>query len=275
MKISTRKLFYAIPPAWRFAVRRLYYLPIDTWDVVTGQRDDLTPPRGLIYTGGGDFRQTGEMALGNFKEFCGLQPYHQVLDAGSGIGRMDIPLTQFLDKTGTYEGFDVVQKGVDWCTEHITTRFPNFRFQYVAIDNDLYRTDGGSAVQFQFPYESCRFDLIIVNSVFTHMLPEEVDHYLGEISRVLKPGGVCYATFFLFDEKTVWPEGFSFPSDYGYYRLMDDEVKSANVAFEEKYPTEKLAGKHGLSVKDIFYGSWRGRPKAECKEFQDIVIFSR
>jgi SAM-dependent methyltransferase len=187
MKISTRKLFYTIPPAWRFAVRRLYYLPLDTWEAITGQRDPMTPPKGLIYTGGGDFRQAGECALQHFIAFCSLQPHHHILDVGSGIGRMAIPLTRFLDKNGAYDGFDVIQKGVDWCRENITAHFPNFRFRYVPLDNDLYRTDGDNAAQFLFPYEDAQFDLIIVNSVFTHMLPSEVDHYLGEISRVIKP----------------------------------------------------------------------------------------
>ncbi len=274
MKLSTRKLFYAIPPAWRFAVRRLYYLPLDTWQTLTKQRDELTPPKGLIYTGGGDFRRQGEQALEHFREFCSLQPESHVLDVGSGIGRMAIPLTRFLDKTGSYEGFDVIEKGVNWCRENITSRFPNFRFQYISLDNDLYRTDGGSAAQFQFPYDANRFDLAIVNSVFTHMVPEEVDNYLREIYRTLKPEGVCYATFFLFDEKTTWPEGFEFPYTYGNYRLMDDEVKSANVAFDEKYLRE-LAERQGFTIRHLFHGSWRGIPRESCKEFQDIVILEK
>lgn len=275
MKFSARKLFYSIPPAWRFAVRRLYYLPVDTWETVTGQRDSLTPPKGIIYTGGGDFKVQGERALSHFIEFCGLQPHHQVLDVGSGIGRMAVPLTRYLNETGSYDGFDVVEKGVEWCREHIAVRFPNFKFQYIPIDNDLYRTDGKNAANFQFPFDGNRFDFVIVNSVFTHMVLEEVDNYLEEISRVLKPGGCCYATFFLFDQKMAWPEGFDFPFDHGEYRLMDEEVKSANVAFDENYLLRDLAEKKRLSVRHLFYGSWRGLPRQDCKEFQDIVIFQK
>lgn len=275
MKFSPRKLFYSIPPAWRFAVRRLYYLPLDTWETVTGQRGSLTPPKGIIYTGGGDFKAQGEQALSHFIEFCGLQPHHHVLDVGSGIGRMAVPLTRYLNEAGSYDGFDVVEKGVEWCREHIAVRFPNFKFQYIPIGNDLYRTDGRNAAHFQFPFDSNRFDLVIVNSVFTHMVLEEVDNYLEEISRVLKPGGCCYATFFLFDQKMAWPEGFDFPFDHGEYRLMDEEVKSANVAFDENYLLRDLAEKKRLSVRHLFYGSWRGLPRQDCKEFQDIVIFQK
>ena len=274
MKNIVRKLFYAMPPAWRFATRRLYYLPLDTWEAVTGQRDGLTPPHGMIYTGSGDFRRSGEQSVANFWDFCGLQPNHSVLDIGSGIGRIALPLTRFLDKNGRYEGFDVVKKGVDWCQQHITARFPNFRFQYISLENDLYRSDGGNASSFRFPYDDGSFDFAIANSVFTHMLPDEVDNYLGELNRVLRPGGVCYLTFFLFDEKTAWPTGFGFPHDYGYYRLMDDVVKSANVAFEEKHLRRMTAG-HGFKIQQLHFGYWRGLPKADCKDFQDIVVLAK
>lgn len=241
---------------------------------MTGQRDSLTPPRGMIYTGSGDFRRSGQQSVELFKKLCGLQPQHSVLDIGSGIGRIAIPLTRFLNENGRYEGFDVVKKGVDWCQERITSRFPNFRFQYISLENDLYRSDGGSASSFHFPYPDASFDFAVANSVFTHMLPPEVDNYLGELRRVLRPGGVAYLTFFVFDEKTTWSSGFDFPYDYDHYRLMDDEVKSANVAFEEAN-LRSMATKNGLKVQALHYGFWRGLPKTECHDFQDIVVVER
>lgn len=274
MKNIARKLFYAMPPAWRFATRRLYFLPLDTWEALTGQRDDLTPPRGMIYTGGGDFRRSGEQSVANFQVLCDLQPHHSVLDIGSGIGRIALPLTRFLSENGRYEGFDVVKKGVDWCQQQITARFPNFQFRYISLENDLYRSDGGSASNFRFPYPDASFDFAVANSVFTHMLPDEVDNYIGELYRVLRPGGVCYLTFFLFDEKTTWPEGFEFPFDYTHYRLMDDEVKSANVAFEEKHLRE-MVERHSLQVRHLCYGYWRGLSKSNCKDFQDILVLEK
>ena len=40
-------------------------------------------------------------------------------------------------------------------------------------------------------------------SVFTHMRRREVANYLSEISRVLKPNGKCYITYFLINEETL------------------------------------------------------------------------
>ncbi len=275
MNSFARRLYYTVPPAWRFAIRRLYYLPIDTWEGLTGQRGELKPPRGLIFTGGGDFRKIGDMLVGYFKEFCGLQPHHRVLDIGSGMGRIAIPLSHFINEKGSYEGFDVVQRGVDWCQKNINTRYPNFQFQYVPLSNDLYREDGENAEKFTFPYENDFFDLCVVNSVFTHMLPGEVAHYFSEIKRVLKPGGVCFATFFLFDDKTLFPKGFDFPFSHGYYRLMDEKVKGANVAFDDSFFRKDLIEKNGFWLSRLFYGWWRGLPPQECKEFQDIAIFEK
>lgn len=273
-----RKFFYALPPSFRFAARRLYYLPLDLWETFTGARDGLTPPRGLIYTGSGDFRVQGEKMLRFFVEKGGLQPNHTVLDVGSGIGRMAIPMTGYLNKDGRYEGFDAVQLGVRWCQKNISSRFPNFHFQYIPLDNDLYRADGINAAQFQFPYPDQYFDFAIVISVFTHMLPAQVENYLQEIARVLKPGGTCVATFFLLNEdskkRMTANPAFTFPYGRGHFRLMDERVQSANVAFEEAYLHQQIQAAR-LKVKQTFYGYWCGRTKAQQEDFQAVIILAK
>ncbi|RMF32433.1 MAG: class I SAM-dependent methyltransferase [Bacteroidetes bacterium] len=274
----TRRLYYRLPPAWRFWARRLYYLPADLLDRLLHRRDPLVPPRGLIYTGGGDFRQTGELLLHYFRTYGGLQSHHAVLDVGSGIGRVALPLTTFLDEQGRYEGFDVVKTGVRWCQKHITSRRPNFRFHYVPLDNDLYRSGGQDATSFHFPYPDADFDFVVVNSVFTHLLPDEVEHYLSEIARVLRPGGVCYATFFLFGGRDAPPcnppQDFDFPHHFGHYRLMDRQVRSANVAYAHEWLAGQCA-RRNLRIERLFYGSWRGLPRKDCKEFQDLLFLRK
>lgn len=276
MSNTGRKLFYTLPPSLRFLVRRLYYLPIDTLEYITGKRDSLTPPRGLVYTGGGDFRKIGEMQLGYFRQFCSLQPDHAVLDIGSGMGRSAIPLTRFLHQNGRYEGFDVVKRGINWCKKNISSRYPNFNFTYIPLNNDLYRSDGTAPQSLRFPYEDGQFDLIIVNSVFTHMVASEVEHYFSEMSRVLKKGGYAYTTFFLYNSgQQSFPPGFNFPYDCGNYRLMDDKVKSANVAYEKGYLQEALVKKNKFELKHLFDGTWKKSDKEGCKEFQDLVIIKK
>ena len=84
----------------------------------------------------------------------GLKPDERVLDAGCGIGRIAVPLTEYLDESGGYEGFDIAPEGIAWCRENITPRYPNFRFQVADIYNKSYNPEGSQkADEYEFPYE--------------------------------------------------------------------------------------------------------------------------
>ncbi len=273
-----RDLYYRFSPTQRLQLRRLVYSPIDLWEGITGQRPPLRPPRGMIFTGGGDYMQKGEEYKQYFIQYGGLLPHHQVLDIGSGIGRMAVPLTTYLDQRGGYEGFDIVPQGVTWCKKHISSRFPHFQFTLVDLENDLYTSHGQAAAQFTFPYSSDRFDFAFLTSVFTHMQPPEVARYLHEISRVLQLGGKCLATFFLLDETSTalmqQHTGFTFPHPYEGYRLLDDRVKNANIAYERGW-LEKVLAEANLTLDQHLPGFWCGRPKSESYDFQDMLILQK
>ena len=273
-----RKTYYALPPQYRFLARRLAYFPIDFLESLMGKRLPMTPPRGLIYTGSGNFVKAGNWWRQFFVEQADLQPTHRVLDVGSGIGRIARGLTFFVKNTegGTYNGFDAIKLGVDWCTKNITSQHPNFQFQYVPLENDLYRNDGQNAAQFTFPYPDNSFDFVILTSVFTHMLPEEVERYLFEIQRVMVKGGTCVATFFILDKTTrailKTKMDFHFPYDYGHYALMDDKVKAANVAFDADF-LEGIIADSGLTIAKKIDGFWRlGKRESDVQDFQDVLI---
>lgn len=273
-----RNIYYTLPPQFRFLARRVYYFPVDIYEQMSGKKDPLIPPKGMIFTGSGDFKQQGEKLVTYFQE-AGLKADHDVLDIGSGIGRIAIPLTNYLNESGSYEGFDVVKLGIDWCKNNISNNFPNFNFRYIALNNDLYKSDGAAAANFHFPYKNESFDFVLLTSVFTHMLPDEVENYLNEISRVLRPGGICFATFFIVNEASdkysKENSAFHFPYDYGHYRLMDKKVKSANVAYGENYLRQRLVLDKPLELEAIHYGYWCGREKEGCKDFQDIVLLKK
>ena len=271
-----RKIYYTLPPKARFIARKLYYTPIDFWESITGKRTGMVPPKGMIYTGSGDFVRQGERIKKNLIELTDLKPEHHVLDIGSGIGRLAVALTSYLNEKGSYEGFDVVKTGVDWCQQKITPKHPQFNFKYVDLNNDLYKSSGDSATEFVFPYDDDRFDQVALISVFTHMLPEEVAHYLKEIKRVLKPGAKCFATFFVLTEESE-PEmkdgAFQFKHQYEHYALMDEKVKAANVAFKLDY-LEKISMEAELEIQKLYPGYWfKGQNQMNARDFQDIVIF--
>jgi len=274
-----RKLFYALSPEMRRTVRRFVYYPIDLWDDLTGKRNPMVPPKGKIYTGSGDFIASGKSLMQMCIQLSNLQPNHRVLDIGSGIGRLAIPLTEYL-QSGSYEGFDVVEEGVQWCSQQISSRYPHFKFTYVPLRNDLYNLNTvETAANFNFPYQQNEFDLVVLTSVFTHMQQPEVAHYLKEIERVLKPGGYCIFTAFIMNEHTASllkknPHLMQFPHQFETYYLHDIKVKDANIALKEK-SLEEMIEVAGLQREQFHWGWWRGTPRQESLNFQDVAVLQK
>lgn len=277
--MSLRSVYYAFSPRSRFIVRKVYYLPIDIFDTIFRRKNKYVPNKGDIFIGSGDFLTQGKHHLELLKAYGGLDKNHAVLDIGCGIGRAAVPLTQYLSKEGKYEGFDVVKKGIEWCKKHITKDFPNFNFQYIPLNNDLYHFTDQKAEDFVFPYENNSFDTIFLFSVFTHMQPLEVQNYFNEIQRVLKPGGKCLATFFLYDEQieksiSNTENKINFPYERENYRLMNEKVPSANIAFKEAYIDKMIKG-CGLKTENKIYGNWSKRTCEGLFDFQDILVFKK
>lgn len=279
MKV-VRNIYYALSPQLRMVARKLFFLPADIWNSATGKRHPYEPPKGDIYIGSGNFIEQGQHHLDLLKKHIQMSPNDSVLDIGSGIGRTAVALTTFLNSEGKYEGFDVVKKGVDWCNSKIKRDFPNFNFRYVPLNNDLYNSIETQAVDFQFPYSEETFDKSYLFSVFTHMQATEVAHYLKELGRVLKPGGKCLATFFIYNSKTEAAiassdHPFAFPFLKDGFRQMNEKVKSANIAFSLTL-LESMVEEAGLRIEKIELGYWSGfAEKAKENDFQDLVILTK
>jgi SAM-dependent methyltransferase len=191
----------------------------------------------------------------------GLKPEHRVLDIGSGIGNLAIGLLDFLH--GGFDGIEIHEEAVAWCQHAITPRHPTFRFHRADLSSGAYNPGGhASPDTYRFPFPDRSFDFIFLSSVFTHMLPATVEHYVREISRMLAPGGVCVASYFLLTDETrvAVNEGRSFMSfsvahPSGLCRLHDAAVPEAAVALEEAF-IERIHEQAGLRVKNIRRGRW-------------------
>jgi SAM-dependent methyltransferase len=235
----------------------------------SSKQPELRPPDDLIrFIGHEDlttFEVIGQWYLGYFKGLCALEPDGRVLDIGCGVGRMAIPLTGFLTGSGSYEGLDIAADAVRWCGENITPLHPNFRFQLADVFNEMFNPAGKvEARNYTFPFDDGEFDLAFTTSVFTHMLPEDVERYFSEIARILKPGGRTLNTFFLLNEEAfrAIDQGrsqFHFRHDFGVYRVQTPDPPEAVVAYDEDHVLA-LHQRFGLEVEEpIHYGSWSGR----------------
>jgi ubiquinone/menaquinone biosynthesis C-methylase UbiE len=252
---------FRIPRSVRWFLRSLYFAPLDIADSILGRKDPMTPPRRINFTGAvTNLEDSREELKQNLIKMAGLEPTSRVLELGCGFGRLGIPLTRYLDRDGAYHGIDIVPKAIQWCQEKIKGPHGNISFIHADVKNGEYNPRGRiAAVEYCFPFADETFDLVVLISVFTHMLPREVEHYLAEIARVLKPGGRCYVTYFLVTEEsrslmTTDRSSLKFEHNYGDYWIMNKEVPELGVGYDEKYVRE-LHAKHGLSVK-LYPGKW-------------------
>lgn len=239
--------------------------------------DPLIPPDQYYSVGGGDPNLIGKEFLDYFVELGELKPTDRVLEIGAGTGRIARSLVQYLDQ-GSYSGLEITANAVAWCKKAYKDH-RNFSFIHADIYNKNYNAKGKFlAREYQLPYESESFDFIFLTSVFTHMLPQDVEHYVSEISRVLKKGGRCFATFFLLNGESLLNMNvglsninFTFPVSGlpGCLSHLKDNQEAA-IAYPESYAS-RLFADHGLTPDGpVHLGSWCGR--RQFRSFQDIIV---
>jgi ubiquinone/menaquinone biosynthesis C-methylase UbiE len=132
-----------------------------------------------------------------------------------------------------------------------------------------------TATTYKFPFDDGTFDVAILGSVFTHMQPEEVDHYLSELSRVLRPGARTLITYFLLNDESrkLIGEGktaYTFGHQLDGYAVEVPQAPMDAVAFPETTVREYYRS-HGMVIDEpVRYGSWAQREGT--LDFQDVVI---
>lgn len=242
-------------------------------------RDPVPSKRLAKWVGPGDFEATGREFLRYFIDLAELKPDEAVLDVGCGCGRMAVPLTRYLSGEAVYEGFDVIPDLIKWCERNVTRRYPNFCFRLADIYNKVYNPGGKQmSYEYEFPYESRSFDFVFLTSVFTHMLPMDMERYLSEIARVLRPGGRSLVTYFLLNDESreliaAGSSSLDFKHSFEGCMTLSSDAPETAVAYDEA-DALGLYAKNALEVvRPVHYGSWCGR--ANGLSFQDIVMANR
>jgi SAM-dependent methyltransferase len=216
---------------------------------VSGRRDPELPPHRYRQIGPGDFRERGRW-LAALLVRNGLEADHRVLDIGCGIGRVALGLTGVLSPKGSYDGFDVDARAVQWCTENLSPRYPNLRFTHAKVATARHNRGGVPAAEYRFPFDDASFDFAFATSVFTHLEMDAALRYFAEAHRVLRPGGILLATVFLLDGT---PSKLEFPVDRGDHRLTSS---GSGVAFAEGSVGTLLPAELWSDVR-VQRGSWQ------------------
>jgi SAM-dependent methyltransferase len=172
-----------IGPYYRFIERRLARAPSEAVD----DGRPMPPPDLLVAVAGGAgqrwFSERGQADAGKFLGLArdaGVKTDGAitVLDWGCGCGRIARWIApELAERGGTFLGCDLNPRLADWCAANLPGRyFTN------ALRPPLDLPGGG-------------VDLVYAHSVLTHLTEETAVAWLGELRRVLKPGGIAILTF--------------------------------------------------------------------------------
>ena len=125
---------------------------------------------------GGHYLRVGQVQADLVREVAPEGPFTMV-DIGCGSGRAAFALRE--EQRISYLGIDVVPDLVEYAREKANR--PDWDFQIIS--------------KIAIPAEAAFADLILIMSVFTHLKPGEIQTYLAECARVMKPGGVVIASY--------------------------------------------------------------------------------
>lgn len=209
-----------------------------------------------------------KMALNSTRALIGhalLRPRDNVLDLGCGIGRVALPLTRYLDSDGSYQGLDIVERGIDWCNQNISPRYENFTFERLDIYNKMYNPKGKlGASTFKLPFPDESLDLVFAFSLFSHLVPDDLNNYLREVNRILKPQGRLFATFYVLSDLSLrsMKSGTSarqFAQVDKIYWTDNQNLHEGAVAYPEDYLFDAFEKAGYSRMPIITYGQWCGR----------------
>ena len=213
----------------------------------------------------------GRQMLQELKDFCSLRPTDDVLEIGCSCGIVAMPLQSFLT-TGRYTGLDIIPESIAWCQTHLSNE--RFRFADLNVYHPLYNPRGtADPDRVQLPVENGSADVVFLISVFTHMLPDTIQHYLQEISRVLKPEGRCLATMLTKDRYVPGRSMFQLRHEVSADCLCwDDTDPTVAVAVSHALIT-RLAENSGLTISHMTPGKWDGHTQSPY--VHDMYVFTK
>lgn len=226
----------------------------------------------------------GKTHIEKYEKYVGLSPDMTIVDLGCGIGRDAFQLLDYLSESGQYIGVDVTRDSILWCQKNITPRYPQFTFHHADAINELYNPFGTMASQeCRLPAGDGTVDRIVLASVFTHLLEDEVVHYMREFRRVLKPAGRIYASFFLYSAEaleaaktqgnTPWKATFEHPYGDGVYG--NDPVYPRGAVAYSDAAMQRMLSKAGLRlVRPYLKGWWSGLHGDRAEDGQDVAILT-
>lgn len=248
---------------------RLYRQPAPS--LMSPQLSTPIPPPELIYLVNGHhdknvFAVSRQATVENIKDLLKQASvdhfsFKSILDFGCGCGRVLAGWEPFISPGTQLSGCDINPKLVEFCQKNIS-------FAETKLINYMP----------PLPYPEHTFDFVYAASVYTHLSLQAAQQWTGEISRVLRPGGVAmisfHGTYYASELARISPQGSMALTERGYHihlhgKASDTFLGSNNYAtfFSSDFMRRMFAG---FEIRRIFPGVSHGpNPFAS---FQDIMI---
>jgi SAM-dependent methyltransferase len=139
--------------------------------------------RAFVSAKPGDWETLGRMQLA-FLVGAGLRPYHVLFDVGCGCLRAGIHCIPYLER-GHYMGIDAEQELLD-------------RGVSIELGQELYERKAPELIAsatFEFDRFSKQPDFAVAQSLFTHLVPDDIRTCLQNLRAVCRPSTLFYATY--------------------------------------------------------------------------------
>jgi SAM-dependent methyltransferase len=252
-------------PAWlqslRHKVARLRARAAERTRIRYDDQGVRIPPPDLIYlvSGRNDvgwFISSGKLGARSLRDILGknwvdIVTLESILDFGCGVGRV---LRHLPALTGArLFGCDYNGKLIAWCRG-------NLPFAAFSI----------SGAEERLEYDDCSFELIYALSVFTHFTQAQHRFWIGELRRVLRPGGYLFLTTHGKHYEDQIPEHLRKSYHDGELVVMEPDRAGQNIcaAFHpEKYVRNELA--RGWELIDFVEQGAAGNP------LQDVYLLRK
>lgn len=193
-----------------------------------------------------------------------------ILDIGSGCGRWAHWLRDFNFRgrrfTGTYVGIDIDGEAIAWCEKHYDAE--RFRFHHSTHSSVSYHQSGEQHRHYRVPEPDGTFDLVVSNSLLTHVLESELENYIRESYRLLKAGGAMMHSHFNLDyPPATYGTRHTFQHTVGNARVESMEQPEAAVAYRTDY-LFRVAREAGFKDCEIVHmpGGAQHQPILLCKK---------
>ncbi len=176
-----------------------------------------------------------------------------IVDIGSGCGRWAHWLRDYNFRgrtfTGRYIGVDIDAEAIAWCEQHFDAE--RFRFHHSSHASVSYNQAGEPTSHYTVPERDGTVDLVVSNSLLTHVLEAELENYIKESYRLLKSGGAIMHSHFNLDyPPATYGTRHTFQHTIGNARVGVDGTAGSGGGLSHRLPVQGLPGGRLQGLRD-------------------------